>query len=366
MTFPYLTIDLDKIEQNSRVLVDMCRARGIRVTGVTKAVCGDPAVARAMVRGGAVSIADSRFENLRRLREAGLGVPLMLLRLPPLSGVESVVELCRVSLNSELPVLEGLSAAAMRRERVHEVIVMVDLGDLREGVPSNDLPEFFNEALALPGVRVVGLGVNLSCFSGVWPTEQNMALFATLAHRVQARFGHRLPVLSGANSSGLDLIASGRMPAAVNHARLGEAILLGRETTHRRPWPGTRQDAFVLHAEVLELRYKPSQPTGERGEDAFGQRPDFEQRGSIWRALLNVGRQDVDPEGLAPEDARVRVVGASSDYVAVDVSAMAEGEVRIGSVLGFSLDYGALLQAMTSPYVKKEWLGGEDRDGART
>ena len=358
MTFPYLTIDLDKIEENSRVLVGMCRGRGIRVTGVTKAVCGDPAVARAMVRGGVVSIADSRLENLDRLREAGLGVPLMLLRLPPLSGVDRVVELCRVSLNSELAVMEGLSDAALRRAGVHEVIVMVDLGDLREGVEPHSLMEFLNEALTLPGIRVVGLGANLSCFSGVWPTEQNMSLLATLAHRVQARFGLRFSALSGANSSGLDMIASGRMPAAVNHARLGEAILLGRETMHRRPWDGTRQDAFLLHAEVLELKCKPSQPAGERGEDAFGETPPFEQRGNIWRALLNIGRQDVDPGGLTPEDNRVRVVGASSDYVAVDVSAMVEGEAQVGAVLSFSLSYSALLQAMTSPYVKKEWLGG--------
>jgi predicted amino acid racemase len=358
VTSPYLTIDLGRIAHNSRVLVDLCRRHGIRVTGVTKAVCGEPGVARAMLEGGVESIADSRLENLERLRRGGIEAPLMMLRLPSLSGADRAVELADVSLDSELAVLERLSKAALDRERVHEVIPMVDLGDLREGLMPDELMLFLDEALTLPGIRVVGLGTNLCCFSGVVPTEANMALLAALAERVEAAFGLRLPMVSGLNSSGLDLIASGRVPPRVDHARIGEAILLGRETTHRRPWPGTHQDAFLLHAEVLELEYKPSAPVGALGEDAFGGAHGPGSTGRGWRALLNVGRQDVDPEGLACRDPRFRIVGASSDYLALDVSAAREGEIRVGSVIPFAPNYSALLRAMTSPYVRKEPTGG--------
>ncbi len=359
MAGPYLTIDLDKIEHNARTIVALCRQHGIEVTGVTKCVRGLPEVADAMLRGGVASIGESRLENIQRLQDAGIGAPLMQLRLPSLSNVEEVVRSADMSLNSELSVLTALSEAALRQGRVHDVIVMVDLGDLREGVWPDDVLPFVREALRLPGIRLVGLGTNLACFSGIVPSEDNMTRLVELAEEVESGFGLALRWISGANSSGLDLIASGRMPKRVNHARLGESILLGRETIHRRPWPGAAQDAFVLYAEILELKTKPSVPVGERSEDAFGSLPTLEDRGKVARALLNVGREDIDAEGLIPHDQGLAVLGATSGYLAVDVSG-AVGNVRVGDELAFSLNYGALLAAMTSEYVKKRLMrGGE-------
>jgi predicted amino acid racemase len=356
---PYLTIDLDKIEHNARAIVALCRQHDIEVTGVTKCVCGLPEVADAMLRGGIASIGESRLENIQRLQDAGVDAPFIQLRLPSLSGVEDVVRFAGLSLNSELSVLAALSEAALRQGRVHDVIVMVDLGDLREGVWPDDVLPFVRETLRLPGIRLIGLGTNLACFSGVVPSVDNMTRLVKLAEGVESAFGLALRWISGANSSGLDLIASGRMPKRVNHARLGESILLGRETVHRRPWPGTAQDAFVLYAEVLELKTKPSVPLGERGADALGGLPTFEERGRGVRALLNVGREDIDAEGLIPHDRGVAVIGATSGYLAVDVSGAA-GSVWVGDELAFSLNYSALLAAMTSEYVKKRPLrGGE-------
>jgi predicted amino acid racemase len=262
-----------------------------------------------------------------------------------------------LSLNSELSVLAALSDAAWRLGRVHLAILMVDLGDLREGIWPDDLIPFVREAMRLPGIRIRGLGANLACFGGVMPTEANMTRLVELAEAVEAECGVGLRCVSGVNSSGLELIASGRMPKRVNHARIGEAILLGRETVHRHPWPGTFQDAFVLHAEVLELKHKPSVPIGERGQDAFGHLPSFEDRGDRDRALLNVGREDVALEGLTPLDDRMRILGGSSGYLVVDVTE-AGGGIRVGDELSFALNYGALVVAMTSEYVKKRLLMG--------
>ena len=355
MAAPCLTIDLDKIEHNARTIVDLCKGHGIEVTGVTKCVCGQPEVAKAMLRGGVTSIADSRIENIHRLKAAGIHTRYMLLRIPALSGVEEVVEAVDVSLNSELSVLEGLSQAARSRDKVHEVVLMTDLGDLREGIWPDDLVPFTREALKLPGIRIKGLGTNLACFGGVVPSADNMKQLVELAGEIEQTFDLTLEWISGVNSSGLELIDSGHMPGRVNHARVGEAILLGRETVYRRPWPGTHQDAFVLHAEVLELKKKPSVPLGERSEDAFGKLPVFEDRGEVQRALLNVGREDVDAEGIAPLDSRLTILGASSGYLVVDVT-RAAGSIRVGDELAFSLNYSALLAAMTSGYVKKRHL----------
>jgi len=357
MTTPYLVIDVDKIERNTRTIVTLCHEHGIEVTGVTKVTCGHPDVAKAMLRGGVGGIADSRLPNIQRLVSAGIDTELMLLRLPALSGVDQVVASVAVSLNSELDVLRALSVAAQHHGKVHDVVLMVDLGDLREGIRPDDLMGLVKEAASLHGIRIKGIGTNLACFAGVMPDEGNMQQLVELAAEVERYLDIKLEWISGINSSGLDLIARGGMPARVNHARIGEAILLGRETTHRKPWPDTFQDAFVLHAEVLELKKKPSVPLGERSEDAFGRQPEFEQRGEVLRALLNVGREDIDVEGLTPRDPGAVILGASSGYLVVDVTGIA-GNIRVGDTLTFLMNYSALLTAMTSAYVKKRACHG--------
>jgi predicted amino acid racemase len=360
MSPPHLTIDLDKIEHNARAIVGLCREHGIDVTGVTKGVCGHPEIAKAMLRGGVSSLGDSRLENIRRLKRAGIEAPCTLLRMAPLSGVANVVASADLSLNSELSVLAALSGVADGLGMVHDVMVMVDLGDLREGVLPDDLLGFFDGARKLPGIRLAGLGTNLTCFAGVVPSEDNMNQLVALARDIEDTFGMSLPCISGINSSGLGLIAAGRMPKEVNHARIGEAILLGRETVDRKPWPGTFQDAFILHAEVLERKTKPSHPIGARSEDAFGRLPTFEDRGNRVRALLNVGREDTRIDGLAPLDAGVTILGGSSGYLVVDVTD-ASRNAEVGAELSFSVNYGALLAAMTSAYVKKRPVQGDRR-----
>ena len=352
MTTPRITMDLGKIEDNARTIVGQCQTLNIEVCGVTKATCGHPEVAKAMLRGGVSWIADSRLENIRRMKTAGVDTRYILLRIPSLSIVDDVVETVDVSLNSELCVLEALSAAAQCRGSIHDVILMVDMGDLREGVWPDDLVSLVGEVRELPAIRIKGLGTNLTCFGGVVPSEANMQQLVDLAREVEHKFGLRLEWVSGINSSGLELIAAGKMHPGVNHARIGEAILLGRETTQRKPWPGTCQDAFKIHAEVLEINRKPSRPLGKRSEDAFGGVAQFEDRGEELRALLNLGREDVDVSGIAPCEPGIKILGASSDYLVVDVSA-APGSLRVGDELTFIPNYSALLAAMTSEYVKK-------------
>jgi predicted amino acid racemase len=363
MNSPHITIDLAKLEANARAITRLCAEHGIAVTGVTKCTCGFPEVARAMLRGGVVSIGESRMDNIHRLRAGGIDTSFMLLRIPPLSKVEDVVSQVDTSLNSELSVITALSEVALRRRLVHRIIIMVDLGDLREGVWPDDVVPFVREVIGLAGIRIVGLGTNLTCYGGVIPTEENMQQLVNLACEVEKTFQLKLEYLSGGSSSSLPLITAGKMPRRINHLRIGEAILLGVETAHHTPWPETCQDAFVLHSEVIELKKKPSVPIGEVTQDAFGRKPVFEDRGIIDRAILDVGREDVDVDGIRPIDPRLSILGATSGALIVDVSA-AEGGVRVGDLLAFSPNYAALLAAMDSQYVEKRPVTGTDIDPA--
>jgi predicted amino acid racemase/arginase family enzyme len=354
MSGPRVTIDLERIETNASLVVETCRKSGIEVFGVTKGTCGMPQVARAMLRGGVVGIGESRFENIRRLRASGIDCPILLLRSPPLSLIEEVISSVDISLNSELAVIQGLSRVGERMSRVHDIILMVDLGDLREGIWPDDLAPMVEKVVALPGVRTVGLGTNLTCFGAILPTTEKMEALVAHARDLEQRFGLDLRYVSGGNSSSLPLLLAGGMPAGVNNLRIGEAILQGgRDTFHDEPWAALDRDAFLLSAELLEVKTKPSVPIGEIGVDAFGKRPVFVDKGDRLRGILNVGREDIVVDGLVPADPGVAVLGASSDHLVVDVTDANEAP-EVGDRLGFHMDYGALLAAMTSEYVEKE------------
>ena len=350
---PEVIIDLARIERNARTVVDTCRAAGIGVFGVTKGSCGMPQVARAMLRGGVIGIGESRFENIRRLRASGIDAPVMLLRSPPLSRIEEVVGTVDISLNSELAVIEELSRVAERMGRIHDIMLMVDLGDLREGIWPSDLVPTVEKIVELPGVRIAGIGTNLTCFGAILPSEENMGELVDHARQIETAFGLDLAYVSGGNSSSLPLLLAGKMPSGINNLRVGEAILQGgRDTFLDAPWQALERDAFLLSGELLEVKLKPSMPIGRMGLDAFGKRPVFEDRGERMRGIVNIGREDVVVEGLEPARPGVAVLGASSDHLVVDLSE-AEPPPRVGDRLGFRMGYGALLAAMTSEYVEK-------------
>ena len=353
MSDPQIFIDLARIEHNARTVVDLCRQSGITPFGVTKGTCGMPQVARAMLRGGVAGIAESRFENIRRLRDAGIDCPVMLLRSPPQTRVEELVRTVDISLQSELQLMREISRVAERLGRVHDVILMIDLGDLREGIWPNDLVPTVEAVMELPGVRIAGVGTNLTCFGAIIPTQDNLTQLVGHAYKVESITGRPLEWVSGGNSSSLPLLLAGGMPAGVNNLRIGEAILQGgRETFIDEPWDAVDRDVFELTAELLEMKVKPSVPIGKSGLDAFGKAPVFVDEGDRLRGIANIGREDVIAEDLIPMRPGVRVLGASSDHLVLDLTEV-DPPLAVGENISFRMKYGALLTVLTSEYVEK-------------
>ncbi len=262
MTAPRLDVDLDRIEHNARSLVDRLAERGISVTGVTKAGLGSAAIANAMLRGGVSALGDSRIENIEALRCEQVATRMTLIRSPMLSQAERVVRSAETSFNTELSVLTRLSGAACRAGRTHEVVLMVELGDLREGIMPADLEDMVRAVLCLPNIILLGIGTNLACQGGVAPDADNMAELSALAESIEQTFGIHLRLISGGNSANLDWVLSDTDTGRVNHLRLGEAILLGCEPLARQPITGLYTDAITLVAEVIESKTKPAQPWG--------------------------------------------------------------------------------------------------------
>lgn len=332
-----------------------------RLVGVTKGACGDPAVAGAMLSGGVAGIADSRTRNLERIRDRFDAETTQLVGPMP-DAADRVVATADRSLNTEPTVIAELGAAARRRDRIHDVVLMVDVGDRREGVLPEDLASVFRAALDCEGVRVAGVGANLGCFGGVLPTADRIETFVDAVERAEAEVGERFDVVSGGSTVTLPLVEAGTLPDRVNELRVGEAILLGTDVARDRTIPYLRGDAFELRAAVVECKRKPSTPEGERGRTPDGERPTFEDRGRRERALLALGEQDAVLSELDPVADGIRVLGGSSDHTVLDVTD-ADREVEIGDVVGFRPGYRALVRAFTSEYVGREVEGATDDEG---
>jgi predicted amino acid racemase len=354
---PRLEIYPERITANAKSVIGSCHAHGGTVACVTKVTCAHPAVVHAFELGGADMIADSRIMNLMSMSNTGLALPLMLLRIPAPSRAADVVRCSDVTLNSSLQTIQLLSEAAQFLKKRHQVIVMVDVGDLREGVWPDQAMEVVKGASRLPNIDVIGLGCNLACYGGVIPSVENMQALIAIRDTCRKDTGLELNTLSGGNSSSLPLLVSGKMPKEINHFRLGESIALGRNVLDRSPWPGTRQDTFRMVAEVVEVARKPSMPIGDRGQNAFGETCEFEDRGVRMRAILNLGRQDVVVDGIESELDGITVLGGSSDHLILDVEEAAR-PVKLGDELAFYPSYGALLALSTSPYVQKVVMRG--------
>ncbi len=349
-----ITIDLQKLTDNARNMVAACAERGVTVLGVTKLTCGMPQVAQALLDGGVSQLGDSRLENIQRLQRNGVDCPLMLVRIPALSEVNEIVQTVDVSLNSELRLIAALSDAALDHKRVHQIIIMVELGDRREGVNPEDFIPLCDRVAALAGVRIVGVGTNLGCLGGVLPSAQNLGRLVECADAFEQRYRRKLTYVSGGNSGSLALLLAGQLPAGINHLRIGTGLLLGRNSLHDAPWPGMHTDAFRMKSEVIEVKRKPSKPEGEIGLDAFGLKPVFIDQGEQTRSIVSLGRLDVNPAELRPIDPGVTIIGASSDHLVLDMSRARS--CQIGDQLEFDMGYPAVLQAMVSPYVKKKLI----------
>lgn len=359
---PRVEIDLMKIKHNAKVLKNLFSKKEIHITGVVKCTAGSLEVARAFIESGITSLADTKLINIEKMKNAGLKANFMLLRTPAMSEIEKVVQFADISMNTELEVIRALSAEAGKQNKQHSIILMVEMGDLREGILCKDVPSFIMEVQKLPSIEIVGLGTNFACFGGVIPSEQKMCEFSSFVREMKTQFSLSLPYVSGGNSANYNWLTETKDPGMVNNIRLGESILLGRETINGTLIPELYPDAFRFISEVIESKKKPSVPFGELSKNAFGETVSFPDKGMMRRAILGVGRQDVLVTGLTPLQP-VDILGSSSDHIILDAK---DVHLKPGDEVPFALNYGALLSVMTSPYVYKTYFRVESKNNGST
>ncbi len=360
--YPVLEINLKQFEHNARQFVERCHRAGISFCGVIKSFWGTPEIARAYQAAGCDILASSRLSQLRRVREAGIGGPFMLIRIPMPDELEEAAELADCVLMSEESVLRAFDRVCARKMLRRDVVIMADLGDLREGFW--DKKELVSVCAKvereMPALHLKGIGVNLGCYGAITPTKEKMEELIALARAVEAEIGRKLEVVSGGATSSYGLLLSEKMPEGITELRMGEGPMVGcpdevlRGTTLKDDLiPGH----YTLKSEVLECKVKPSYPQGEIGIDAFGRRPEYVDRGMRRRALLGIGRADAgDVTKLIPREEGVEVIGGSSDHLILDVTDY-PGEVKPGDIFAFDIKYENQLYLLNSPDVRLEFTG---------
>ncbi|WP_312353055.1 ornithine racemase Orr [Aminipila sp.] len=357
--YPKLIIDLKKLTDNLEAVANITKEEGAcSLMIVTKGLCADPQMVKLVAEHKAVDfMADSRVKNIASYAGQARknGKKTVLLRLPMHSEIEEVIKHVDVSFNSEISTIRLLNEEAKKQGKIHQVLLMIDLGDLREGIFYKEEKLIFSiveEILGLSNIELYGIGVNLTCYGAIIPKNDNLSILTGLAEKIERTYSIHLNMVSGGNSSSIYLVGKDELPKGINNLRLGEAFLLGNDTAYGTRLPGATGDALILEAQIIELQEKPSLPIGEVGVDAFGQKPYYEDRGIIKRAILAIGKQDTDLDSMTPLDKKIDILGGSSDHTILDVT-NSDIEYKVGDIVSFELGYGGMLKTATSPYVEK-------------
>lgn len=354
--YPRVTVSLDKLKHNIEQIKSRCEDQGVDLVGVVKGFTGIPPCIKVFEDMGCQYIGTSRLEQIADAIEYGIKGPFMLIRVPKLSEADEAVRLSEVSLNSEIEVLKALNEAAEKQSKKHKVVLMADLGDLREGFWDKD--ELLKAALLveneLDSLYLAGVGTNLGCYGSIFPTVEKLDELVGCAEMIEEKIGRTLDIISGGASTSMPRIFEGDIPKRVNQLRVGEAIVNAKDSRDLFGYDMSfmNQDVFVLEAEVIEVKDKPSYPQGEISFDAYGMKQEYTDRGIRKRALLSLGKVDYTfHDMIFPLDEGVEVLGGSSDHTIVDIED-AKREIKVGDIMKFTLCYATIVYATNSPNVR--------------
>ena len=358
----YIELHADKLEHNYRFLDRMFGQQGKSWSVVTKMLCGNKSYVEEIIRLGAREICDSRLTNLKVIKAIDPTVQTVYIKPPAKRNIPAVVKYADVSFNSEYQTIKLLSDEAQRQERKHKVIIMIELGDLREGIMGENLMAFYDAVFHLPNIEVTGIGTNLNCLHGVLPSQDKLIQLCLYQQLIEARFNRNIPWVTGGTSIVVPLLAYGQVPEGVNHFRIGETLYFGNNLLTGEPLEGMEVDVFKLYSEIIEITEKPKVPIGYLAKNPSGEMLKVQEEDygkTSYRAILDVGLLDSATDFLIPDDSNLTIVGASSDMLIVDLGET-NRNYKVGDMVPFSLKYMGALHLLNSRYVEKRIVRGND------
>lgn len=351
----FVTLDGAKLKKNYDYLDQLFSKQGIEWAVVSKILCGNKIYLQQLINLGVTTFCDSRISNLRTVKSLWNEATTVYIKPPPSRYINDIVKYADVSLNTEVETIEKLSAAAKKLNKVHRVIVMIEMGELREGVLGEHLIDFYKRIIHLPNINLIGIGTNLTCMYGVLPSHDKLIQLSLYKQLIEAKFDIKIPYVSGGSSVTIPLIFENQLPKGINHFRVGETLYLGTDVYNDKTFDHMENNVFQLYAEIIELTEKSNIPIGEMGSNLMGETVNLEENklpDKSYRAIIDLGLLDVEEKHTRFINKNLKIVGASSDMIVVDLGDNKEN-YGVGDLLELEMNYMGLLRIMNSKYIEK-------------
>ncbi len=351
----FITLDVKHLKSNYEFLDTLFKKNGIQWSIVSKLLSGNKFYLTELLKLGIKQICDSRISNLKTIKALNPEVETIYIKPPARRSISNVVKYADISMNTEIETIQLLSEEARKQEKIHKIIIMIELGELREGVMREDFVEFYGKVFKLKNIEVVGIGTNLSCLYGVLPNHDKLIQLSLYEQLIEAKFDKQIPYVSGGSSVTIPLIFQNLLPRGINHFRVGETLFLGTDVYNNTTLNRMSPDVFRLYSEIIELIEKPIVPTGEFGTNLEGDTFEFDKKligQTTFRAIIDIGLLDVEDRHLEPMDDTISFVGASSDMLVIDLRENPK-KYKVGDLLEFKMNYMGALRVINSKYIEK-------------
>jgi predicted amino acid racemase len=358
-----LVIKTEKILKNIKKMNEYLANNNIQWTLVAKILSGHRGTLEKILHDPAIknlhSVGDSRLSNLKVIKDIRPDIATMYIKPPAIQSAPKVIKYADISVNSSYSTLVALNEEAERQGKIHRVIIMVEMGELREGVIRENIVDFYSRIFNLPNLQVIGLGTNLGCMYGVEPTYDKLIQLCLYEQLLETKFNKKLELISGGSSITLPLISKKKIPKAVNHFRIGEAAFLGTSPLNNKKFRNLSTDTFEYDANIIEMEEKESNPDGVISEASIGhiQEPD-EKHKKTYRAILDFGILDVDVNEIEAKDKNVQFIGTTSDMTVYNLGANINRSQRlkykVGNKIAFKPNYMAVARLMNSKFINKQ------------
>jgi predicted amino acid racemase len=352
----FIKLYRQKLKDNYNFLNSIFESRNIQWGVVSKLLCGNKIYLKEIISLGVKEIHDSRVSNLKKIKSLDPTIQTVYIKPPAKRSIPNIVRYADISFNTEIYTIQMLSEEAKKQDKIHKIIIMIEMGDLREGVMGEDLIEFYGAIIHLPHIEILGIGTNLNCLSGVMPTQDKLIQLSLYKQLIEAKFNITIPWVSGGTSVAIPLLLKNARPMEVNHFRIGEALFFGKDLFTGETIQGMHNDVFKLFAEIIEITEKPDVPTGELGENVAGNTFSMQDTADFGatslRAILDIGLLDMQPQYLEAVDQEITIVDASSDMLVIDISSSTQ-QYKVGDLVSFTIKYMGALYLLSSNYIEK-------------
>ncbi len=351
----FVTLDVKKLKSNFDYLNTLFIKNGIEWSVVSKLLSGNKEYLTELLKFGLTQICDSRVSNLKMVKSINSKIETTYIKPPAKRAIPSVVKYADISMNTEFETIKLLAEEAKKQNKIHKIIIMIELGELREGVMGEDFMAFYESVFKLKNIQVVGIGTNLTCLYGVLPNHDKLIQLSLYEQLIEARFNRQIEYVSGGSSVTIPLIFQNLLPKGINHFRVGETLFLGTDVYNNRPFKKMHSDIFKLYSEIIELTEKPMVPEGELGTNVEGEDFEFDPTNigeTSNRAIIDIGLLDVDINHLELVDKTIKIAGASSDMIVIDLDKNKK-KYKVGDLIEFKLDYMGTLRILNSQYIEK-------------